>query len=307
MEYPKTQMDFEKTFFSEEQCTQYLMGLKWPDGFRCPNCGNNTYWKTKSKLKCKKCEHRTSVTTDTIFHRSKKPLMIYFRAIWWMIAQKNGVSATGLAKILGLKNYHIAWTWLHKFRRLMVVPDRKKLTGRVEIDECFVGGVKSGKSGRGALGKVLVIIAVEEKGRGTGRVRMAIIPSATYANIRKFITENIETGSIIVSDGLPSYKKIINDGYLHEVEIQTKELDENNLHVLPRVHIVISLLKRWLLGTHQGFAKKQQLEYYLDEFVFRYNRRNAKSRGLLFHRLLEQAVKHKPVTYRDIIGNKAKN
>jgi transposase-like protein len=223
-----------------------------------------------------------------------------------MIAQKNGVSATGLAKILGLKNYHIAWTWLHKFRRLMVVPGREKLTGRVEVDECFIGGVQSGKRGRGALGKVLVIIAVEENGRGTGRVRMAIIPSATYTNIRKFITENITTSSVIVSDGHPSYKKITDHDYLHEIEIQTKELDDNNQHVLPRVHIVISLLKRWLLGTHQGFAKKQQLEYYLDEFVFRYNRRNAKSRGLLFHRLLEQSVKHHPVTYRDIVVNKPK-
>ena len=232
--------------------------------------------------------------------------MIYFRAIWWMIAQKNGVSATGLAKILGLKNYRIAWTWLHKFRRLMVVPGREKLTGRVEVDECFIGGVQSGKRGRGALGKVLVIIAVEENGRGTGRVRMAIIPSAAHANVRKFIIENITTGSVIVSDGLPSYRKIIDDDYLHEVEIQTKELDENNQHVLPRVHIVISLLKGWLLGTHQGFAKKQQLEYYLDEFVFRYNRRNAKTRGLLFHRLIDQAVKHQPVTYRDIVINKPK-
>jgi len=238
---------------------------------------------------CKQCRFKVSPTANTIFHRLKKPLAVYFRAIWWMIAQKNGVSAIGIMKILGLGSYHTAWEWLHKFRRLMVLPDREKLLGKIEINETLIGGVKPGKRGRGAEGKVLVVIAVELKEYGTGRIRLSIIPDASYASLKKFIIKNIEKGSHIVTDGWQSYKRITKMGYKHEVE------DVVGKDPLPHVHRIASLLKRWLLGTHQNFTNEDYLNYYLDEFTFRHNRRKSKSRGLLFETLIKQAVNHNPI------------
>lgn len=299
MPYPLNQMEFEKMFSDEAKCFQYLIDLKWSNGFICPFCKHNEYWLTKRKqLMCTKCKYQTTPTAGTIFDKCKKPLFVYFRAIWWIVAQKIGVSATGLQKILGLGSYHTAWEWLHKFRRLMVLPGREKLSGVVEIDETFIGGYKPGKRGRGTEGKTLIIIAVEIKEYGTGRVRMAIIPNASYKSIQRFVKDNIKAGSHLQTDGWKSYIKLEQDGYDHTVI--SKETAENKDNLTPNVHRIASLLKRWLLGTHQNFVKKSHLEYYLDEFVFRHNRRKAKSRGLLFETLLKQAVTHKPVKKADL-------
>ncbi len=288
------QMEFEKKFSDEAKCFQYLVNLKWPEGYVCILCKNREYWITKrKKLVCKGCGHQISPTVGTIFHKAKKPLFVYFRAIWWIVAQKTGVSATGLQRILGLGSYHTAWEWLHKFRRLMVIPGREKLSGVVEVDETFIGGHRSGKRGRGAEGKTLIVIAVEIHENGTGRVRMAIIPNASYKSLKTFITENVEKSSEIQSDGWKSYLSLKKDGYLHTVI--TTETAEDKENLTPNVHRVASLLKRWLLGTHQSFVKRSHLEYYLDEFTFRHNRRKAKSRGLLFEIIMKQAVAHKPI------------
>lgn len=287
-------------FKTEQDCIDYLSSLRWPTGFECPQCGSISFWKkTKGRYECRDCHKETTVTNNTMFHKTTKPLLIWFRAIWWMIAQKNGVSAKGLQKILGLGSYQTAWTWLHKFRRLMVLNGRSKLRGTVEVDEVLVGGRISGKRGRGAEGKSLVAVAVEVKGRKTGRVRLEKIPDASGKSLKSFIERNIESSSTIITDGWPSYSKLEEMGYMHK--IQKSVVKEEDEEILPNVHRIASLLKRWLLGTHQSYLNKNKLGYYLDEYVFRYNRRTSASRGLLFKRLIEQAVVAEPVSYNKII------
>ncbi len=297
MEIPKNQIEFEKMFSTEEQCINCLREIRFPDGYKCRKCQHKEYWINKRGIMiCKSCKDELSITAGTIFHKSKLPLVTIFRALWWMVAQKNGVSAIGLQRILGIGSYRTSWTWLHKFRRLMVFPGRDKLKGIVEVDETFVGGAKSGKRGRGAEGKALVVIAIEVMEKGTGRVRMSSIPDASKKSLSKFITNNVEVGSTIITDGWKGYSGITKKGYTQKIEEKIKILDENEM--LPNVHRSASLLKRWLLGTHQNFVGEKHLPYYLDEYTFRYNRRKSKSRGLLFQRLIEQAVIHVPVEYK---------
>lgn len=297
MKTPKNQIEFENMFTTEEQCLNYLHELRFPAGYFCRKCNHNEYWNNKRGIIiCKNCRDELSITAGTIFHRSKLPLVIIFRTLWWMVAQKNGVSAVGLQRIMGIGSYRTAWTWLHKFRRLMIFPGRGKLTGKVEVDETFVGGKKSGKRGRGAEGKSLVVIAIELLEKGSGRVRLSLIPDASKRSLAKFITNNIEFGSTIITDGWKGYRGLSEKNYQHEVEDFTKLLDGDE--ILPNVHRIASLLKRWLLGTHQNYIGEQYLSYYLDEYTFRYNRRKSKSRGLLFQRLIEQGVLHEPVEYK---------
>lgn len=301
MRIPKNQIDFEKMFATEEQCIEYLKEFRFPNGYSCRKCLHHEYWlNNRGIMVCKKCRDELSITAETIFHKSKLPLVTIFRAIWWMVAQKNGVSAVGLQRVLGIGSYRTAWTWLHKFRRLMVCPGRDRLKGTVEVDETFVGGISEGKRGRGAEGKILVAIAVEiiGKGKGTGRARMAIIPEASKVALKKFILANVEKGSTIISDGWRGYTGLSKNGYIHLAEVKNKMPEGEE--VLPNVHRIASLLKRWLLGTHQNYIGEQYLEYYLDEFTFRHNRRKSKSRGLLFQRIIEQAVVHEPVDYKSI-------
>ena len=294
-------MEFEGMFKTEQDCIDYITSIRWAHGFECPVCGSIRYWKkNKGRFECRDCHTETTVTNGTIFHKSTKPLLIWFRAIWWMVAQKNGVSAKGLQKILGFGSYQTAWTWLHKFRRLMVLSGRSKLQGTVEVDEVFVGGKKSGKRGRGAEGKSLVAVAVELNGRKTGRVRLSKIPDASSESLNEFIKNNIEKSSKVITDGWIGYNDLSQIGYAHE--IQKSLVKDGDEEILPNVHRIASLLKRWLLGTHQSYLNKNKLEYYLDEYVFRYNRRTSTSRGLLFLRLIEQAVITDPVSYKEIIN-----
>jgi len=294
-------MEFEEMFKTEQDCINYLISLRWPNGFVCTQCGSMRYWKkSKGRFECQDCHKETTIINDTIFHKTTKPLLIWFHAIWWIVAQKNGVSAKGLQKILGLGSYQTAWTWLHKFRRLMVLNGRNKLEGTVEVDEVHVGGKTSGKRGRGAEGKSLVAVAVEVKGRKTGRVRLSKIPDASAKSLKSFIEQNIEPASTIVTDGWLSYSGLDKMGYDHKV--QKAVVKEDDEEILPNVHRIASLLKRWLLGTHQSYLNKNKMGYYLDEYVFRYNRRTSNSRGLLFLRLLEQAVNTAPVTYDKVIN-----
>lgn len=294
-------MNFDSLFSSEEKCYEYLWELRYPDGFRCPKCGGNKYWLTQKKLAmCNSCKYQGSVTAGTIFQDTRKPLQSWFRAIWWLVAQKNGVSALGLQRILGLGSYQTAWAWLHRFRRLLVIPGREKLSGRVEVDETYVGGYQPGTRGRGAGGKSLVVIGVEECGNRLGRIRMQRITNASRKCIEGFLKDNVETGTTVISDHWQAYNHITEIGYTQEFGEVVQ--DEKGEGVLPKVHLVASLLKRWLLGTHQNFVSSKNLEFYLDEFTFRHNRRNAKTRGLLFQTVLKQAVVHFPVTYSSMVN-----
>ena len=212
--------------------------------------------------------------------------------MWYVVNQKLGVSALGLQRALGLGSYHTAWNWLHKLRRAMVRPGRDRLSGTVEVDEVFVGGVHPGKRGRGADGKALVVIAVQEAQKGMGRIRLLRVANAAGESLEPAVWEMVEPGSTVRTDGWGGYNGLTELGYNHVVVGKSPDLGEN---LLPLANRIASLLKRWLLGTHQGAVAHSHLEYYLDEYTFRFNRRTSKSRGLLFYRLLSQAIDLGPV------------
>ena len=299
MEYPRTQKEFEQAFSTEEQCLNYLASLRYENGFRCDKCNHTESWiNNRGVWICKDCKDETSVTSGTIFHGSRIDMTLLFRALWHIVAQKNGVSALSVQNILGLNRYATVWAWLHRFRRLMVLPGREKLSGRIEVDETLVGGKKKGKRGRGAEGKILVIIAIELIEKRMGRVRLAIIERADRICINEFIRNNISVGSIIITDGWKGYTDLKKMKYTHIIEDKTVAMDDEN--ITPNVHKIASLLKRWLLGTHQNFTSPDRLCYYLDEYAFRYNRRNSNSRGYLFYVLLKQAVLHKPIYEKEL-------
>jgi transposase-like protein len=297
-----TLADLEAQFGSEQPCWDYLVKLRWPDGFACPRCGGRTAWTTRRRLLvCASCEHQTSVTAGTIFQDTRKPLTLWFRAIWWVTAQKHGASALELQRLLGLGSYVTAWTWLHKLRRAMVRPGRDRLRGQVEIDETFVGGIEEGVRGRQTETKALVAIACEEQGNGIGRIRLRRVEDASAGSLQAFIADSVEPGSEIHTDGWEGYTGLEALGFRHRVTVLRGRRKSAATELLPRVHLVASLLKRWLLGTHQGAVSFAYLEYYLDEFTFRFNRRTSRSRGLLFQRLIEQAVAVDPVPYKKLV------
>lgn len=223
--------------------------------------------------------------------------------MWFVVSQKNGASALGLKRVLGLGSYQTAWTWLHKLRHAMVRPDRDLLCGRIEVDEAYVGGCGSGgKRGRGSEKKEIVIIAVEAHSpKGFGRVRMRRIDDVSSACLVPFVSGVAEKGSVILTDGWRGYNKLSDSGYRHKKTVLSDTGDPAHVS-MPGVHRITALLKRWLLSTHQGSVSGKHLDYYLDEYTFRFNRRSSRSRGLLFYRLMEQATKTAPLTYRQIVG-----
>ena len=310
-DYPMAFSDFTRRFSTERQCRAYLCRLRWPDGFVCPKCGGTEgAWPVGAKLHtCRKCRRQTSVIAGTVFQDTRKPMKEWFTAIWWVTTQKNGASAMGLRRVLGLKSYTTAWTWLQKIRKAMVFPDRTRLCGTVEVDECHIGGGQSGgMRGRGAGGKSIVAVGVEVKeGKSRlGRARMAVVPDVSAGSlVETFVKGNVEPGARVVTDGWHGYCPLGAGGYPREVPDKFKEPDPGN--PLPHVHLIVSLLKRWLLGTHQGAVGGVHLQAYLDEFVFRFNRRKSADRGLLFQRLLECAMRTEPVTQDELLGHKKKS
>jgi len=297
-DYPRALMELEKRFSSEEPCRAYLFSLRWPDGWICPRCGGRQSLQIRRGLwRCNGCRHETSVTAGTVFQDSHLPLRSWFLAMWHVTSQKNGVSALGLQRVLGLGSYKTAWAMLHKLRRAMVRPGRDRLRGLVEVDEAYWGTKESGVIGRLTEDKALIIVAAEQDGRGIGRIRLRHIGDLTKARLHGFIGEAVEPGSIVRTDGLNAYLGL--QGYVHERQIQRHQTEGE--HLLPRVHRVVSLLKRWLLGTHQGAIGHNHLEYYLDEFTFRFNRRKSASRGKLFYRLAQQAVQVDPAPFATLV------
>jgi transposase-like protein len=303
--FPKTILEFEKRFDSEEACLQYLFELRWPNGFQCPRCGSTEVWQTKRGLfLCKQCDYQVSITAGTIFHDTHKPLRLWFRAIWHVTSQKYGVSALGLKRVLGLGSYRTAWTWLHKLRVAMVRPGRERLSGIVEVDETYIGGEKPGKRGRGASGKALVLIMAEDDNGKIGRIRLSRIADASSESIIDAIKTSIEPGSTLHTDGWKGYETINDQGYSRLI---IRDEPKTGDTLLPHAHRVASLLKRWLLGTHQGAVRETHLDYYLDEFTFRFNRRTSGSRGKLFYRLIQQAVAVDPVKNSDFLAGNSKH
>jgi transposase-like protein len=298
-DYPKTLAEFEARFSSDDACREYLLQLRWPGGVVCPRCGGSKVWeRSRDLLMCATCTYEISVTAGTLFERTRKPLSMWFRAMWWVTSQKTGASALGLQRILGLGSYLTAWTWLHKLRRAMVRPGRDRLSGVVQVDETYVGGTKPGKRGRGATGKSLVLIAAELDDTRIGRIRLKRVPNSSGQSLEEAIQQAVFPDSVIQTDGWTGYTRLGSLGYTHEVVRSAAPVGED---MLPCCHRVASLLKRWMMGTHQGAISHEHLEYYLDEFTFRFNRRTSQHRGKLFYRLAQQAVAIEPTSYKEMV------
>ncbi|WP_238992209.1 IS1595 family transposase [Jiangella ureilytica] len=298
-DYPGTYQELLAWFPDNRACLEYLERLRWPDGFVCPRCGAGACWRTgKGLLMCAACGRQTSVTAGTIFHRTRTPLATWFAAIWFVTSQKNGVSALGLQRVLGFGSYETAWAWLHKLRRAMVRPDRDRLSGTVEVDEVMVGGVDVGTAGAGG-DKVPVMVAVERsEGQRLGRMRAQIAAAPGTLQLVTFAAGVVEPGSTIHTDGARGLRRLADMGYTHHDTTGYDAADKSA--VLPGVHLIASLLKRWIAGTLHHRVSTEQLPYYLHEYIFRFNRRTAHKRGLLFYRLLQQAVATDPHPLHDL-------
>ena len=310
-DYPRTFEEFTAWFAAEAACAEFLSRVRWPEGFVCPACGNQGgWWLSERRFRCSACRRKTSPTAGTIFADAHLPLRTWLAACWYLTNQKQGVSALGLQRALCLSRYETTWTILHKLRRALVRPDREQLSGEVEVDETYVGGPVPGKRGRGALGKAIVAIAVEalptgEKSKrvASGRIRLARIKDCSQLSLTAFCEDAVAPGSVIATDHWGGYNDLQNAGFIHHKTNISASGDPAHV-AMPRVHRVASLLKRWLLGTHQGGISVRQLDFYLDEFVFRFNRRSSRNRGLVFYRLVENAVRLDQTPARKIIGGR---
>lgn len=303
-DFPRSYGEFLAWFPNDAACLDYLDWLRWPAGFVCPRCTGKTAWRmTDGRWWCERCRRRVSATAGTILHRTQTPLTVWFAAAWHMTASKNGVSAKTLHRLLDFGSYQTAWAMLHRYRNAMVRPGRDRLSGNVEVDETMIGGAKPGKRWRGAAGKVLVGVAVEQaQPKGFGRCRLAVIANAEADTLRAFVVNHIEPGSVLLTDGLSSYPGAASTNYEHKA-ISVKGSGMQAHQMLPGVHRVASLVKRWLLGTHQGSVGRDHIQGYLDEFTFRFNRRRSCSRGMLFYRLLQQAVATGHAPFRTLVAN----
>jgi len=222
--------------------------------------------------------------------------------MWWVTNQKNGASALGLQRTLGLGSYETAWTWLHKLRRAMVRPGRDRLSGTIEVDETYLGGPEEGVRGRETQKKTLIVVAAQEDGRGIGRIRTRRVPDASGDSLLPFVEDSITPGSLVKTDGWQGYNGLESRGYRREIIVVSRRR-ESASDLLPRVHRVVSLMKRWLMGTHQGAVSHEHLDYYLDEYTFRFNRRTSRHRGMLFYRLVQQACAVEAVPYKDMVAH----
>lgn len=278
-----------KQLSMEEACFDYLASIRWKDEFVCPACGCKEFWKSKQQQWiCSACKTRTRVLAGTLFQDTKLPITLWFQMIWWFMGPRNGASALALQQNFGIGSYHTAAKVLGKLRACSVLPSRSQLTGVVEVDQAFLGGVNN---------KEIVVIAAEKRGSATGRIRLMQLNNETANQIQSFILETVALGSTIVSDRHKSYPTIVKKGYSHEAMKKPyfwEEVDGDDERLLPRVGRVASLLKRWYYGTYQGRIEKKNLQSYLDEFVFRFNRRRSGNRGLVFHRMVEAAVHSSP-------------
>jgi transposase-like protein len=300
-DYPRSYREFVEMFPEEEACVAYLEQLRWSSGFVCPACGTTAEpWRqTRGRLVCPACRHQASVTGGTILDKTRTPLTTWFEAAWHLTTAKNGLSAKTLERTLGT-SYRTAWAMLQRYRVAMVRSERERLSGAVEVDEALVGGVeREGKRGRGTS-KSIVVIAVEVKEpKGFGRVRMRHIPDASGARLVPFVCDVVAPGAVVHTDGWGGYTDLPKSGYTHQKTVLSSSGDPAHVS-MPGVHRVASLLKRWILGTHQGSVAAAHLQSYLEEFTFRFNRRTSRSRGLVFRRLLEQAVATGPVTEAEV-------
>jgi len=303
-EFPSSLLAFEQRFGTEVACVEYLRSVRWPDGFRCPACGGAKSWVIKDRRvdECAACGKQTSITAGTVFHGTRKPLTMWFRAMAQVLGSKQGCSALELERLLGVA-HQTAWHWAHKLRELMR-PVKTPLYGHVEVDESYFGGEDHENHGGRTLegNKTLVIAAVEVKtdAKGKqfmGRARVGVVPDATTKSLVGFVEGNVASGSVVRTDGWHPYRALPRKGYKHHREVVgDKKLASK---MFPNVHRLFSLVKRVLLATHQGAVQPKHLQAYLDEYVFRFNRRSSINRYGLVRTLLARAFV-RVRTYRDL-------
>jgi len=297
MESTLSLYEFLKRFPTEDDCFQYLVKKRWPDGFRCPKCGNPHayYIVTYHRFQCTVCRHQTSVTAGTVFHKLRQPLLTLFWAVYFIATSKKGMSAMELKRKLGIRSYQTSWLLLHKIRSAMASSHLFPLTGNVEVDETFVGGRRPGKRGRGAEGKSLVAAVVETNGTTMGRAYLETIDDATTDTLARFVTSHVAPGVMVTTDAYKSYGFLSTSFHHVQVVRSHKTVDEP----LPKVHIVIANLKMWLRGTYNCLPSKH-LQKYLDEFNFRFNRRWYLES--IFDKLLDRCVNSFSLSYADLTG-----
>ena len=307
--FPRSLDEFRAWFGKHEDCLDYLEWLRWPEGFACPTCGHRAAWRLgDARLMCSGCGVRTSVTSGTIFDRTRTPLTVWFGVCWHFASGKDGIAALSLKRTVEIGSYQTAWALLQRLRSVLVRPGLERLSGPVEVGEAYVGGAESGLSGGRAHGnKVLVGVAVEVRGpKGMGRCRIAPLVDVSGASLRQLVTDHVEQGATVITDGWRGCSGLTELGYAHERRNQraVRFLGEDPDHLLPTVQQVIALAKRWLLGTYHGAVEPAHLPSYLNEFVFRFNHRHSRSPGMVFFRILELAVAHVPLRYHDLIATR---
>jgi transposase-like protein len=295
-DFPRSLSEFQSRFASEDACRGYLMACRWPDGFRCPGCGDGGSYPlvTRDLLQCRACRRQTSVTAGTVLDRTRLPLPLWFATAYLVTTHTPGFSALQLQRQLGLARYETAWTMLQKLRRAMLRPERDRLSGTVELDETYIGGVEEGRRGgrQRDSKKSILAGAVEVRGHGSGRIRLAVVPDLSAATFARFAEEAIAPGSTVPTDGWHSYRAL-RGTYAHRPTVIGDP--KNAAKQLPRVHRAFANLKTWLLGTHHGVGAKH-LPHYVDEFVFRFNRRRTPMAA--FQSLLGLTTRHAPTTYQ---------
>lgn len=308
---PRDLPTFVKRFGSDARCRAWLVRARWPEGFRCAGCGHEQAYSHRKRLieECRACGKQHSILAGTIFEQTKTGLARWFLAIYLVTSSKGGISAMELQRQMGFGSYQTAWSWLHKIRKAMVRPDREPLRDRVEADETLIGGPRPGRPGRGAAGKTVVAGAVEARpgkarGRRLGRLRLAVLPDASAKSLSGFLVANVGRPGAVATDGWAGYSGLQAKGFAHEPINLSRAWGDAVLR-LPAIHLVFGLAKRWLLGTHHGAVAAKHLPAYLDEFVFRFNRRTATGIAHRFARLVEHAVQTPPVTYRGIVHGTA--
>src|SRR3990172_3390232 len=291
-------MELQARFRDEEACRAYLAESRWPDGFRCPACGHGDALELPGRLlwRCRACGRDTSVTAGTVLHRTRTPLTQWFWSAYLVTTHTPGLSALQLQRQLGISRYETAWTLLHKLRRAMVRPGRDLLRDKVEVDEAYVGGPEIDlRGGRQLRNKALVVAAVEIRGKGSGRVRLQVVPDASGASLTGFVKANVSPGAMVMTDGCQGYAPLRDMGYGHRPRTQGDPRRASK--ILPRVHRVFGNLQTWLRGTHHGVSAKH-LQYYLDEFTFRFNRRHSPMAA--FQTLLGLGGQHGATTYKQL-------
>ncbi len=297
-------MQFQERFADEAACRAYLFACRWPEGFRCRRCDGEevgVMHRRRRVWQCKDCGAQTSVTAGTVMHASYLPLRVWFWGAYLVATHHPGISAVQLQRQLGIGQYRTAWLMLHKLRRAMVAPEREPLGDEVEVDEFFQGGLEEGLSGGRARGKkALVGIALEVRGRGSGRVRLQVLTDDSADSLGSFVKATTAPGAIVHTDGWSGYNALSALGYVHRARSQRAAGPGEQL--LPRAHRAVSNFKAWLHGTHRT-TSHEHLPVYLQEFVFRHNRRVTPHAA--FQILLGLSTRHQPSTYREITQHAA--